>query len=196
MPNIFASQELTVTWERQPEEPEHWYDRFYKYGRPLGYEFTVRRAYMLFRYNAAELGLTDILGQDAFDLWSDIAVKWQWEARAKAFAEAERVQRTVQWEKRRAQLADDDWDVGRALRDFAGQVLKATVPVKVMGTDEDGEDIVAPVMSPTQLIQVVKAASELQRLGAGQPTVITSQVENAAPTVYLPEVDTNDSSNA
>lgn len=174
-----------IEWNQLPNEPDAWFDRFYRYGRPLGVEFTAKRAYLMYtRANKEVLNAET----NALPLWSDIAYRWQWQARAKAWAAEERFIITQQWHQRRLELLEEDWSTGGDLRRLAVKFLATIDTVRETGQDGDGNIVFELNITPGQLAQLMKTASELQRLGVGEPTEIHGRAE-AGVGIYLPAAD-------
>jgi len=174
---------MNVEWDRRPEEPLEWFNRFDKYGRTLGAEFSTKHAFLLWRLDQHKKGVV-VAGGDLI-IWAETAAKWGWDLRAKAWAEYDRTLRTVTWHQRRQQLMEDDWSDGNSLRAVGKEFLKALQVYTEMGEDEEGNRIVKININPAQLPQLFRAATELQRLGLGEPTEI---VQHQSPQIYLPEI--------
>jgi hypothetical protein len=177
-----------VNWERLENEPDYWFDRFDRYARGLGYEYTVKRAWYMYRA-ALTRKLEANQTADDYPSWVDAANKYSWEVRAKGWAEYDRVQLRVLWEEKRKELAEEDWDTGKELRMFAKDVLQTFELSRNAGVGPNGEQYLAVTVTAGQLTQLLRTATDLQRLGIGEPTSITATTDRTGPQLYLPEVD-------
>jgi hypothetical protein len=183
--------EGTIPWTKQPDEPDRWFDRFDRHARMLGHEYTIKSAYWLYlTANPQERE------KDAFDIWKDMAVKYNWESRAKAWADFDKETTFRKWQKRRMQLLDQDWDTGEALRRSADNMLnrfEELVETSVMEETDPETGVITRtvILKPNFTIgdvsRVAKIGSELQRLGVGEPTSISAQAQ-AGVGVYLPAI--------
>lgn len=179
-----------LPWERQIDEPGHWFQRFDKYAKPLGAEFTPRRAYFLYRAEFA--GDQAVAGENALPLWELSAGEWLWLKRAKEFASFESFQLQQQWNKRRMHLLEEDYKMSNALRTYAKsslEQLQLFTKVKSVTDPITGTITIVKRINfrPAELAQMAKIGSELGRLSVDLPTQIT---ENTGPEVgiYLPSI--------
>jgi len=125
-------------------------------------------------------------------LWSEMSAKWEWGLRAKEWVEADRLLRTHMWQQRRQEILDEDWGTGKKLRDLAKQFLDKVEIMKEASRTfgEDGQEVVTLALniSPRDLATLMKTASDLQRLGVGEPTEITGSAQPGVG-IYLPSND-------
>jgi hypothetical protein len=186
------SADGVLPWQRQPDEPGHWFDRFDRFARTQGYEYTLRRAYWLYLQANPDKG--DI---DAFPLWQEFSTKYDWQQRAKDYADFERDNLKSRWESRRRELLDEDWDTGGQLRKIAREFLDQANSLKEVSRSHDPETgetvvILAANFTVGDLARLAKTGSELQRLGVGEPTSIQGTAK-AGVGIYLPAVTPEES---
>lgn len=177
------SEELTYSWDQQPDEPLKWFELFDKYARPLGADYSLRRTLRLFIHDRPKEAY------DA-DLWRAMSLKWDWASRAKDWAKEDMQERQRIWQKRREALFDADWETGSNLRKVASDFLEQIKMHKEIArgfSEEDGTETItlAVNITPGELARLMKTASELQRLGVGEPTSIQGNA-NPGVGVYLP----------
>jgi len=183
-----SDQNAAFLWNQRPNEPILWFKRFDTYARLLGNEYTHRRAYLLYLDSQPQ-------GSDAesYITWTTQANKWVWEERAREWAEYEQFMLEHRWRQRKLELMEADWGTGGTLRSVALRFLEVIQTHKELSrvTKEDGTEVVtlAVNIAPSHLAQLLKTASDLQRLSLDQPTAITKSIEGQAPAVYLPKVD-------
>jgi len=77
--------DLTHAWDRQPDEPSNWYDRFDRYFRAQGPERTMNQAYRA--WYADKHGYALPSGRQCSTDWSVKAKEWGWRDRADAWDE-------------------------------------------------------------------------------------------------------------
>lgn len=182
MPN--TQDETFNSWNRQPNEPDVWFDRFDKYGRPQGYEFKVKVAYLIW---VKETHKTEATLED-LQVWNTYAVEWKWEARAREWAEFDRIQTANMWFERKKQLLEQDWQSSNELRNVATRFLEVISLTQIVGEDESGNKLLKVAIKPSELAQILKTASDLGRLGVGEPTSISATAKPGVG-IYLPQVD-------
>jgi hypothetical protein len=171
--------DFIYSWYQTKDEPDLWYGRFYKYARPLGTEYTIQKAFTLYRLDAMRTK-TDTSTESA-PVWSTIATQWNWEQRAKQWAEDDRLDTEIRWKARKLELLEEDWNLGGRLRKI---VVRALEDISEACEVDDGE--VKLKIPLSHISQAARASSELQRLAADAPTVITKTL---TPQVYLPQVE-------
>jgi len=179
---------LGAPWEQQPDEPDRWFVRFYKYARMLGVEYTITRAYRLWLADEHKDG-----EGTEHQLWREMSTKWVWAERAKAWQEQEFFVKKQMWLKRREELLNADWDTGYELRKVAVSFLKQIALHKEISRSIDeatGNEVVtlAVNISPGDLARLMKTSSELQRLGVGEPTSIAGTAQPGIG-IYLPRLE-------
>ena len=176
-------------WEQQPDELPHWFQRFDKYARSLGKEFTVERAYRLYRTDNRDVS------SDGLSLWRDYAIQYDWQRRAAEWADNEAFLRIRTWEERRQKLAEADWDSGHEMRakalEFLGEIAASKESRRF--TDQKGQIVVVKKVTVTaaQVAQLAKVGSDLQRLSVGEPTQNVN-VKHEGVGIYLPETEEAD----
>jgi hypothetical protein len=180
-----------LPWERQENEPDRWFDRFDRFARTLGYEFSAKRSFWLWcQKNVDRSEVSD------FGLWREMAVKYDWEARAKDWSDHDRSNLKEKWDSRRRELLDEDWDVGKKLRQTAIDFIEAFETMKEVQrtTTENDEGVVTETIvlaanfTAGDLARIAKVGSELQRLGVGEPTQIQGTAQPGVG-IYLPRID-------
>lgn len=171
-----------LAWEQLPQEPQDLYNKFCEFARPLGSDYTTRRAYIIYRHELEAKGIVDI---DTFGLWALYATQYAWEERAYAWFEDSQKMYEALFLKRRLELADSDWETGKELRDFAHRSLRLMTLSETTGRDENGNNLMRVSVKPGELAGLVRAATELQRLSVGEPTIINGIGESGV-AIYLP----------
>jgi len=175
-------------WEKQPDEPQHWFERFNQYARPLGVDYTTKRAYSIYRIEMGRKGVVTVQSDDLYNVWLGAAAQWQWEVRAREWANEDRKTYELMWQIRRRELLENDWSSASNLRDFAGDVLKRMIIHEVVGEDEEGNKLIKVAVKPGELAVMMRAASDLQRLSVGEPTTLSGSAQ-ASVSIYLPSND-------
>lgn len=154
-----------ISWDRLPDEPEDWFDKFSKYARGLGHEFTVTKAFRLYATDFKHT--TDIMAH-----WSQQAHQWKWKERAKAWAEFDRLQRDMKWVARREQIREKDFQVSSSLHGIAEKIIaKAPDFIKTSRQETIDSNGVKTIVIRQELrldvaIKALEAASKIQRLSA------------------------------
>jgi hypothetical protein len=167
------------------DEPDKWFGRFVKYAKPLGTEYTIQKAFTLFRLELIRQRLDESTGE-AIQVWASVAKEWFWEARAKQWEGDDRLQTQILWEERKRELLEEDWLLGGKLRKVVARALDDFETKIEVLTAANGDKLVKLSVPLSHLAQASRAGSELQRLAANAPTAIT---EVRAPQIYLPAVE-------
>lgn len=178
----------TYPWSRLHNEPIDWYQRFLKYGKPFGIEFTPARAYRLYQHDASRL-LIASLESDGLTFWIQIAEQWHWATRAAESADEEQVITDAKWAARRLELLEADWNSASALRQMVAELTEQYVTFIADSFEEREED--APYKPPVALqsiLQTLKMSSELQRLALAMPTDI-KETRQTGIALYLPKTE-------
>lgn len=180
-----------LQWERQPGEPLDWFLRFQEFALPLGSDYSISRAYTIYLLEASRRKQSDTV---PYVTWISMGDQWHWHERVFAWAVEEKIIRTNLWRARRLQLAESDWGTGEQLRGFARDVLNRMKTHETGGKDADGNVLVRVTVRPSELAQMVKTSSDLQRLAAGEPTDL---IGTAEPSIqfYLPAIEKEQNDN-
>jgi len=112
-------------WERQPDEPNDWFDRFCRY-KLFGATRSLLRA-----YNEERLRKRQKKSSAAPPGWREAAKTWNWKERAEAWDAAQQQKSEVrhersnrQWERRRRELRDSEWKLAERLIKQADVMLQ------------------------------------------------------------------------
>ncbi len=160
----------TYPWERMLGEPNHWYDRFFKYYLKQGSKRSLVEAFR--RFKGAE-GSTRHWSQ-VNPAWATMRHSWNWKVRAEAYDEHERMLDHTKWEVRRAKLREKEWKVSSELLNVAEAHIE-----KVRGSQVHPVDPVSGagrVQVPRVVVKNQDAArfaelgSKLGRLASGMAT--------------------------
>jgi hypothetical protein len=156
----------TKEWERRPDESGQAYKAFCEY-RDLGLERTIKSAYQ----KAIKRPTQYTSGR-----WTSWSVRYEWDARARAYdahiaaieqqaREREIAKRATELERRKKQAQDDAWALFEQLKGKLEQMLKLPVITVV---DTDGKKIVNPAKwDYSALARVMEAMTKLAKLGSG-----------------------------
>lgn len=173
------ADESRLPWERQENEPRHWFDRFDRYAKSLGAEYSVKRAYSLFLADNPDN--KDQTSQEALALWAQNAGLYEWAARASAWADEERAVTAAMWRRRKVDLLEKDWQQGERLRGLAQSLIEKFV-------NELNSNDPQIKLNLSQIATAAKVASDLSRLAAAEPTSIAGKA-NLKTNLYLPTID-------
>jgi hypothetical protein len=176
--------EVIYPWTQLKDEPDTWYNRFWKFARPLGPEYTIQKAFTLFRLESIRQRIDT--SEESIQLWASVAKEWFWGARAKQWDEDDRLQTQILWQERKQELLEEDWLLGGKLRKVVSRALEDFETKVEVLTQANGDKLVKLSVPLSHLAQASRAGSELQRLAANAPTAIT---EIRAPQIYLPAVE-------
>jgi hypothetical protein len=150
-------------WEQQPEEPNGAFEHFAAYLALPREDRSIRAAYR--ERNGSEDGSPP-------GSWFDMADKWQWKDRARAYdREADR-KIYAKIEAKRAQMMMETFDFGRLLRERAAAAARMLVPVTQTIGERDGMAVVLveTKMTPADISRMAQVGLELEQLSAGNPT--------------------------
>jgi hypothetical protein len=150
-------------WEQQPEEPNGAFEHFAAFLALPREDRSIRAAYR------ARSGREDGVPPGSF---FEIADKWQWKDRARAYdREADR-KIYAKIEAKRAQSLMDTFDTGQLLRERARAAAKMLVPVTQVIGERDGMQVVLveTKMTPAEISRMAQVGLELEQLAAGNPT--------------------------
>jgi hypothetical protein len=151
-------------WEQQPEEPNGMFEDFAAYLALPREDRTVAAAFQ------ARTGSEP--GVKPSGHWYDMADKYQWKDRARAYdREADR-KIYAKIESMRAKSLMDTFDTGRLLRERAAAAAKMLTPVTQTIGERDGMQVVlvAVNMTPAEISRMAQVGLELEQLAAGNPT--------------------------
>lgn len=162
-------------WERQPGEPNNWYDIFFRYYTLLGPGRNIARAYRA--YAAVEEGF-DATGYQVNTRWYHIAMGWRWKIRAEAFDEYQRMRDAEMWESRRRKLREKEWGVSNQLLDVAEDSLEQMAPKP---PDTQAKGIKGRVRrtglgKASDVARFAETGSKLGRLASGMATDQTQHI--------------------
>lgn len=159
-------------WERMPGEPNLWFDRFFKYYLKQGSQRNIREANR--RFKAAETGKKHT-GQ-ANASWTLNAHRWNWQVRAEAYDEHQRILDHIKWEGRRTELREKEWGVSTEMLDLAKGHLNKVKAAAKQAQPEVPAGNRGRVQIPRAAVKNLDAArfaelgSKLGRLATGMAT--------------------------
>jgi hypothetical protein len=167
-------------WHRQPGEPSTWFNRFKAYLRQKSPR-SVTALYDEERAaNDKAKGLPHTEQNTYPHAWHNALNTWQWRERAAQYDawNQDRIER--QWQDRRDQERELEWDVSREMYERARTMLKMPVARSVI---EDGKTIIEPA-SPAYhraAATLIKEARDTARLAAGLVTSKSSLTLESLP---------------
>lgn len=125
----------SLPWEQLPGEPSEWYNRFHQFLMLPG------KRSLLAAYNAerGEKGRERASGCP--DNWRSAFKQWRWAERAAAWDAHNNEAILQQWQERRSQLREREWQMSQASFDKASEMLKFPVAQK---KSVDGTTIIEP----------------------------------------------------
>jgi hypothetical protein len=150
-------------WEQQPDEPNGAFEDFQRFLSLERSDRTIRQAYL------AKVGQTEGSIPGSF---YDLADKWQWKDRARAYdREADR-KIYAKIEAKRASSLLDTFDTGQLLRERARAAAKMLVPVSQVIGERDGREVwlIETKLTPADIARLASVGLELEQLAAGNPT--------------------------
>lgn len=164
-------------WERQPGEPNHWYDIFFRYYTLLGASRNIARAFRAF--TKAEEG-HDAAGYYPGPLWHKMAGGWNWKIRAEAFDEFQRMRDAELWEERKRALREKEWEVSSqmlivaedSLEDFSQRPTEPQPHIK----GKRGGVPTARKLKTGEIPRFAETGSKLGRLASGMATDQTQHI--------------------
>ena len=166
------AEEVRPIWECLPDEPPELFDIFVRYAKRCGVQYNEA---VVIRAVLAD----DVENQLSAGGLRRAAIAWGWRDRTLAFADAERTLEDEKWSERRRILRESDWEIGSQLREAAKAFIHLYEHFRTEEThvDRDGKKVIvlAVNVTATQLTQLARASSELQRLAVGEPTSISEQ---------------------
>lgn len=171
-------------WERQPWDTDKSFFVFHIYYLPQEPPRSLNEAYKAYRFQS---GVKQV-PKRAPGVWQ----KWyrgensrgkkipgaaNWEERANAWDDHQAHADMEEWEKRRKQVRELDWELGQELRDLATRMLKESPNFLqgkrrfIKGRDgQPDQEIITVAIKAEMLPKLAEIASKLQRLAAGEPT--------------------------
>lgn len=159
-------------WDRQPGENNLWFRRFQAFLR-LGPRRSLLSAYIR---ELDQRGLSTNKKTSAPGSWQDAYRKFTWPARAEAWDEDVARRETEEWEARRRQLREQEWESAQALIEKAKQMLVFPLAkTQRSEKDADGKIIAETIIIPARwsvrdAAAMVDTASKLMRLSSDLET--------------------------
>lgn len=179
-------------WERQPGESERAYSAFKVWleMEPASREFV--QAYRHFSSNPS--------AKQASGLFNSWVGQWNWQARALEYdrwvfrqqKEAElaaTIAERAKWAKRRAEVADEEWDLSLSLRKKAREMLNFPLATQTVTNERQGEDgrtvLQEITIEPTgwrmrDVASYLAMADKLMRLATDQATERIETIDPAS----------------
>lgn len=173
-------------WERRPEEPNKWYDRFERF-KLIG---PARSLFAAYAADRARRGRETPARTGVPLSWRYAADHWEWKVRAEAWDEAQRQEQSTEWRRRRDELREQEWKMSQDLLDKARQMLVFPLAKTTRSQQDEGMTVITEV-HPTRwgladVGRLSEVASKLARLALGEET------EHVGVTARLVEVTADD----
>lgn len=164
--------QLFESLDARPDESAKAYAAFLDYIR-LGPTRSLRKLLEQYRVQSEVKPGTENPPTRRLATLSDWSVKYEWQARLRAYFEERRQRDQAEWEERQREVRQLDWDIGGALRQQVVQAL-AQMPQFLKTTrqyikGQDGEpdrEVVQIQQDLTALLKAAELASKLQRQAA------------------------------
>lgn len=177
-------------WERRPEEPNKWFDRFERF-KLLG---SARSLFAAYTADRARRGRETSARTGVPLSWRYAADHWEWKDRAEAWDEAQRQEQSTEWRRRRDELREQEWKMSQDLLDKARQMLVFPLAKTTRSQQDEGMTMITEVHPTRWSIadagRLSEAASKLGRLALGEET------ERVGLTAHLIDVTADDLANA
>ncbi|MGB8648780.1 MAG: hypothetical protein WCF84_26315 [Anaerolineae bacterium] len=157
-------------WDRQPEEPNRWFDRFTQF-RLAG---PNRSLLGIYEQERARRGATSRTRSGLPKSWRDASSKWKWRERSESWDAAQRADLEAAWQRRRDELREQEWKASQALLDKAQQMLVFPLATTTR-TQRDGDMVTVTEIRPgrwsmSDAGQLFATGSKLARLALGEDT--------------------------
>lgn len=170
------SQLSGPVWERLPDEPSLWFERFDRY-RLRG---TGRSLLGTVNDDRAQRGAKRT--QSVPGAWHKQFTRWQWATRVAAYDrwEAERLQ--ALWTERRERQRDREWELAQKIVEKAEAMLGFPLASRTVTEDEDGKQtritITPAKWGFASVAALADVASKLMRLSVGLPVQTVAHVDS------------------
>lgn len=155
-------------WDQQPGENNLWFRRFQSYLR-LGPRRSMLSAYTR---DLEQRGINAKGKKHIPSSWRDSARRWRWLERAQAWDAQVAEQESAEWDSKRRQLRDQEWEAAQSLIDKARQMLVFPLArTQRAEKDVDGRVITETIIIPAKwsmrdAAAMFDIASKLMRLAA------------------------------
>jgi hypothetical protein len=157
-------------WERMAGEPNDWYDRFFIYYLKQGTRRSIQEAYRRCVKVEQERSTTSAPSP----LWHLRAYQWNWQVRAEAYDEHERMLEHIKWEERRSKLREEEWDVSTELLDIAKghfqKIKSSQVQPEAQGSNSGRVQLTRVAVKNQDAARFADLGSKLGRLATGMAT--------------------------
>jgi hypothetical protein len=117
-------EEGIYPWEQMPDEPDSWFQLFHRYYLLSGYHRTVVGAYRAWKEEETDTPAPAKTTGNA-RYWYDKAARWDWQARAHAFDEHNRLRDASKWQSRRDELREEEWNTASDMLQIARSAMKS-----------------------------------------------------------------------
>ncbi len=153
-------------WDRLPDEPNLWYDRFERF-RLMG---AGRSVLAVYREYLAHKGAKWRGRSGLPTSWRNAVERFRWRERAEAWDERQRAEERERWKRRRDELRDREWETAQRLIDKAEQMLKIPLVERTVESP-DGPTVLKPARwGMADAAKLAETASKLGRLAAEMET--------------------------
>lgn len=193
VPAIEQFQDESIyPWERQPGEPNDWYHFFFEFFLKAGVRRSILEAHRRYvRVHAEEEG-EEPSESFASPRWYFHSHKWQWQYRAEAYDEHQRILEQQRWEDRQHELREREWETASKLMGVAQDVLSRYEEAELSASTQDSlpkrrnsgrvqsPRPKAPPLKPADVARFAETGSKLGRLASGMFTDQTATVSVTA----------------
>lgn len=128
-------------WERQPNEPSDWYERF------LIFKLLGPGRSLLGAYNQVQIREGRQKSKGASPSWRKQAKEWQWESRAEAWDKQQQnkteqrwEKSNLEWQKRREEQRQVEWDLSQSLIEKAQEMMQ--MPLVIKRIENEGSTVI------------------------------------------------------
>lgn len=152
---------MSEVWERQPNEPLMWFDRFDRF-RLQG---AGRNMEELWRNEAKRSP-----GARPSSSWYERSREWQWWQRAQAWDAYVRAEEQRKWEERRAKQREREWKTSQELLDRVDTMLMFPL-MRTTKTEGEHVTIIEPIgWRMSDIGRFAETASKIARLASEMAT--------------------------
>lgn len=164
-----AGKSRIQQWDQQPDEPPGAFVQFQLYLDQPREDRHVNKSY--FDWKERRTGTRPAPRHPPGSFY-ELAEKYQWKVRARAFDRHSDGRVYAMIDARRAKIKLETMEFGRMLRERAHAAAKMLVPVTQTVETRDGREVivVATKMTPNEISRMARAGVEIEQLAIGKPT--------------------------
>jgi hypothetical protein len=162
-------------WEQLPGEDHKWYQFFFNYFVLSGFTRSVIGAFRRHR-EEEEKSVPDKTLTGEARHWYVAATKWNWQERAQAWDEHQRLKDAAKWEERRTALREQEWGVSSKLLQTAQEYVERLISSEdsgaqaLPGTPGRVPVPAKPKVRASDISRFAEVGSKIGRLAAGMAT--------------------------